>query len=450
METVEVDVAVVGAGACGAMTALRASEDPDLVIGVFEKSLREGCNAEISSGSLAAGGTRFQRAAGIEDSPEQHAGEILAASGDEAMSDVVHALCAAAPEYVEWLADELGYPVEIGADLPRAGMSVPRLHTDAGRLGGRHLMRTLRTAIAERANIALVDESPAVALRTTDGVVDGVVVEQNGRAVSVRAGTVVLALDGFAGNQALMKEHCSGLGDPFYGGVGTSTGDALPWLHELGVELRHLGSCLRSGLVTVGHGTRVSPSLPFFGAVLLDRDGRRFVDEEAHGYSSLAAMLQGLPGERASIVWDDVAHAATRDSELMRETIRAGAFRTYDDLAALAAALGLSVQTLAGALTPRPGRRPLAAPFHHALVTHGVLASQGGAVVDSLGRVLRRDGTPVPGLRAGGGTAVGLAGPNSGGYSSGNGLLSALGMGWIVGNDLAESMDRRSAAAANA
>ena len=67
------DVAVVGAGACGVMTALRAAENPDLVIGVFEKSTREGCNAEISSGSLAAGGTRFQREAGIDDSPEQHA-----------------------------------------------------------------------------------------------------------------------------------------------------------------------------------------------------------------------------------------------------------------------------------------------------------------------------------------------------------------------------------------
>ena len=41
-----------------------------------------------------------------------------------------HALCAAAPAYVEWLADALGHPVEIGTDLPRAGMSVPRLHTD--------------------------------------------------------------------------------------------------------------------------------------------------------------------------------------------------------------------------------------------------------------------------------------------------------------------------------
>ena len=84
MTTMAVDVAIAGGGACGVMTALRAAENPDLVVAVFEKSTREGCNAAISSGSLAAGGTRFQRAAGIDDTPELHAADILAASRDEA------------------------------------------------------------------------------------------------------------------------------------------------------------------------------------------------------------------------------------------------------------------------------------------------------------------------------------------------------------------------------
>lgn len=439
MDTLEVDVAVVGGGACGVMTALRAAEDPDLVIGVFEKSTREGCNAEISSGSLAAGGTRFQRAAGIEDSPELHAQELLAASGDTASADVVHAMCEAAPAYVEWLADGLGYPMEIGTDLPRAGMSVPRLHTDTARSGGRRLIQHLRSALESRPHVAFVDEAPAVRLTQAGGRVDGVVVVQNGTELRVRADTVVLALDGFANNPALMKEHCAHLGEPFYGGVSTSTGDALPWLGELDVELRNMSACLRSGLVVVGHGTRVSPSLPFFGAVLLDLDGRRFVDEEAQGYSKLAGILQHQPGERASMVWDDTAHDATRESELMRETIRAGAFRTHADERALAEALDLPEDTVRAGLQPAPGRRPLRAPYHHAWVTHGVLTTQGGAAIDVHGRVLRRDSTPVPGLRAGGGTAAGLAGPDSDGYVSGNGLLSAFAMGWIIGNELASA-----------
>ena len=89
------------------------------------------------------------------------------------------------------------------------------------------------------------------------------------------------------------------------------------------------------------------------------------------------------------------------------------------------------------ALVPVPGRRALVGPYHYAWLTHGVLTTQGGAAIDPLGHVLRGDGTTIPGLRAGGGVAVGLAGEDSAGYSSGNGLLSAFGMGWIVGNDLA-------------
>ena len=60
------------------------------------------------------------------------------------------------------------------------------------------------------------------------------------------------------------------------------------------------------------------------------------MDEEAHGYSWLAGVLQQRPGERASMVWDDAAHEAARDSEMMRDTIRAGAFRTHDDVPSLA------------------------------------------------------------------------------------------------------------------
>lgn len=438
----EVDVAVVGGGACGLMTALRAAEDPDLVVAVFEKSSREGCNAAISSGSLAAGGTRFQRAAGIEDSPQQHAEDILAASGDEEWRPVVEALCAVAPEMVEWIADT-GYPVEIGTDMPRAGMSVPRLHTDVGRQGGGRLIRHLRALVDAKQNIAYVDEAPVLDLLTEpvsgrDRVV-GVLVRQNGELQRVRAGAVVLAADGFAADERLRKEHLAHLGNPFYGGVSTSTGDALGWVTALGGGLRNMGAGLRSGLVVVDHGTRVSPALPFNGAVLVNARGERFVDEESKGYSSMAGILQQQPGERAAMVFDATALAATRESEMMRECLAAGAIRGLATLEELAGALGLSVADTDRALRPLADRRALTAPYHLAWVTHGLLTTQGGAIIDHAGRVLRTDGTSVPGLYAGGGTACGLAGPSSDGYLSGNGLLSAFGMGWIIGNALAAS-----------
>lgn len=432
----EVDVAVVGGGACGIMTALRAARDPNLVVAVFEKSAREGCNAAISSGSLAAGGTRFQAAAGIDDSPERHADDILRASGDEEWRPVVEALCAAAPEFVEWIADT-GYPIEIGTDMPRAGMSAPRLHTDTGRLGGGRLMRHLRGLLEGHDNIAFVDEAPVVDLVSGNGEVAGVVVSQNGTSQRVRAGAVVLAADGFAADRTLVEQHLPHLGTPFYGGVSTSTGDALGWALRFGGRLRNMGAGLRSGLVVVDHGTRVSPALQFNGAVLVNLDGERFVDEESKGYSSLAGILQQQPGERAAMIWDATAMAATRESEMMRECLAAGAVHDRPAIEDLAASLGRTVAETGRALTPLPGRRRLTAPFHFAWVTHGLLATQGGLVIDPSGRVLDGEGEPVPGLYAGGGTACGLAGPHSDGYMSGNGLLSAFGMGWIIGTGLA-------------
>lgn len=435
-EDIEVDLVVAGAGACGVMTALRASENPDVVVAVLEKSLTEGCNAAVSSGSLAAGGTRFQAAAGIEDSPRRHASDILAGTGDERHRDLVEALCAVAPDYVHWIADELQYPMDVGLDMARKGMSVPRLHADPARAGGGPLMSHLRRVLTDRPNVALVDEAPVTGLRVEDGAVVGVLARQGGHDLTVSARLTMLASDGFAANRALMQRFCPELGDPFHGGVSTSTGDSIGWLEPLGVELRNMGACLRHGQVTL-RGTRVNPALPWLGAVLVNRHGERFVDEQAHGYSGLAGVIQAQPDERAVMIWDDEAQETAQHSEMMRESEQAGAVRSTPDLATLAAEIGVDATRLAAALEPLPGRRRLTGPLHHAWLTHGVLTTQGGAAIDPSGRVLRTDGSTVSGLRAGGGVAVGLAGEHSGGYSSGNGLLSAFGMGWIVGNEVA-------------
>ena len=234
-----------------------------------------------------------------------------------------------------------------------------------------------------------------------------------------------------------MQEFCAELGDPFHGGVSTATGDSVGWLRALGADFRNMSACLRHGQVTL-RGTRVNPALPWLGAVLVNRDGERFVDEQANGYSGLAGVIQSQPGERAVMVWDGEADATAQHSEMMRESEQAGALATARDVAEPRRPhCGWMPGCSSPPCSPQPGRRALAAPFHYAWLTHGVLTTQGGAAVDTPGRVLRTDGTVVPGLRAGGGVAVGLAGRPSDGYSSGNGLLAAFGMGWIVGNDLA-------------
>lgn len=438
-EVDEVDVAVVGGGAAGMTAALRAARNPRLQVALFEKSTRLGCNTQVSSGSLAAGGTRYQRAAGVTDSPQRHAEDILAVSGDASSLPLLTAITEAAPRYVEWLADDLGHPMELGMDMPRSGQSVPRLHTDTGRGGGQVLVQTLRRAIARSETIAFVDNCPGVGLLGSARGVTGVTVLDNGKRRAVRARAVVLAADGFAANEKMLAEYCTEAVGAFYGGVSSSTGDAIEWGIRLGARTRNLGAFLGHGLVVVGHGTRLNPNLPFLGALLVNAAGRRFADERAQGYSKLGVILRALPEQRAALVWTEAAHLAAMNSELMRDSQAAGAFARYDDLAALAGGLRLPEQALGESLVDEAGI-PLPFPLYGAWVTHGILTTQGGLDVTPQGQVLRADdGEAVPGLFAAGGTATGVSGASSEGYSSGNGLLAAMGLGWIVGNLLAES-----------
>jgi fumarate reductase flavoprotein subunit len=344
------------------------------------------------------------------------------------------------------MADELGYPMEIGTDMRRGGMSVPRLHTDVGRQGGQRFVRRLREAMAATPNVAFVDNTPATGLLADDHGVVGVTVLENGQPVAVRARSTVLASDGFAANQALVREHCPDAADDVFQGVSTSTGDALTWATELGVATRNLSSFLGHGLVVPGHATRLNPALPFRGALLVTPDGRRFVDEHAHGYSSLGAVLRTLPGRRAIALWDDVMNDAAMNLELMRESAAAGAFRRYVSLPELCGALDVEEAGLAQTLQEFVSHddvlgsdRQLALPLYAAPVTSGILATQGGIDVDPGGRVRLRAGGVLPGLYAGGGAAAGISGPDTRGYVSGNGLLSACGLGWIIGNALADA-----------
>ena len=230
--TVDVDAAVIGGGAAGMVSALRAARG-GLTVALFEKSTQHGCNTQVSSGSLAAAGTRWQRAAGVEDSPQQQADDIVRESGDESTRPLVEALCAVAPAYLEWLDGELGHSLELGGDMRRHGMSVPRLHTDPARSGGTALVRTLRSAIAADDRIAFVDGTPGVGLLSEGGRVVGAAVLQNGERVEVRSHAVVLASDGFAANADLLATYIPEAVDDVFQGVSTSTGDALAWATEL-------------------------------------------------------------------------------------------------------------------------------------------------------------------------------------------------------------------------
>ena len=115
----------------------------------------------------------------------------------------------------------------------------------------------------------------------------------------------------------------------------------------------------------------------------------------------------------------------------------------------IAATLAEYARAARGEIPDRFGREshglaPLEPPYAAARVRPGVFHSQGGLLVDDDARVLRPDGSPVANLFAGGGAAIGISGRAGGaGYASGNGLLTALGLGWLAARAAAAEIGHR-------
>ena len=72
------------------------------------------------------------------------------------------------------------------------------------------------------------------------------------------------------------------------------------------------------------------------------------------------------------------------------------------------------------------------APYACVRVEPALFHTQGGLVVDEHARVVRPDRSPLPGLYAAGGAAIGISGHGADGYLAGNGLLSALGLSFLA------------------
>ena len=447
----ETELVVVGAGACGLMAAFAAARRGVEVL-LLEKNTYLGCNTELASGSIPAAGTRYQKAAGIEGTPEQMAEDILRKNHGQADPEIVHALCRKSCEVIDVLVDEVGLPLALNTDAGRAGFSFLRLHNPPGRTGG-PLIRALHDALGRLPQATFADQTPGAGLVSDSlGAVVGVRAGPGG-AEPVGAQKVILACDGFGASKEMLRRFIPEMAEVEYIGTQNNTGEGIRWGIELGAATAHMSGYQGHGYVCAGYGTRLSPEIPQLGGIFVNLHGDRFTRDD-QGYSEFARVVLGEPGGVAIGIFDRRIYDIVAHTDHFKDTIASGALRPAGTLEDLAAAFRLDPLRLratmedynAGALRgeDRFGRKtfgkPLQAPFFGAKVTGALAHTQGGLKVDVHARVLRADGAVIPNLYAGGGTAAGISGDGPDGYLSGNGLLSALGFGLIAGEHAAAAI----------
>ncbi len=97
------DVLVVGLGLAGVCAALRTAEDASLDVMAIDRS--EGGGASKLSGGIVymGGGSKAQREAGLEDSPENMANYLAFETGNIVRQDTVRKFSAASVHFQDWL-----------------------------------------------------------------------------------------------------------------------------------------------------------------------------------------------------------------------------------------------------------------------------------------------------------------------------------------------------------
>lgn len=445
------DLVVAGAGG-GLVAALRAAERGlDVLVVEASEHFRRGNNTSMSTAMIPGVGTRWQREAGIEDSPDTFVEDVRRKTKGEGDLRLARALAEVSAELVEWLADAQQLPLELVTDFHYPGHAVDRCHTIEGR-HGTLLLDHLLARVKECGRVDLLVPATLVdVLLDGQGAVRAAVIEQpDGTREEIETPAVLLATNGYGADRKLVRQHCPDIAAATYHGSEASRGDALRIGERLGAASAFLDSYQGHGALAQRTSTLVGWATVMHGGIMLDTTGHRFGDETT-GYSEYGPQLAARPGATGWLVFDQRVHDLCLPFTDFRQTVEGGALVWADDAAALAETTGLPADAVAeelaateaaarGEAADRLGRTsfeaPLEPPYAAVKVMPALFHTQGGLVVDGRARVLTAEERPIPGLYASGGAAAGISGHGASGYLAGNGLLPALGLAFLAADDL--------------
>jgi L-aspartate oxidase len=266
LEPLESQVAVIGAGAAGLYTAICAARLGARVVLVSATPLA-GSSTYWAQGGLAA-------AIGSSDNPERHLADTVAAGRGAVRESAARVLCEEAAAAVDDLA-ELGMRFDrdergglaLGLE---GGHSARRIVHAGGAATGQRLIEHLSGVVARDPRIHVLEGARAIGLIVVDGRCQGLALRSGSRIASA---ATVLATGGAAALWSRTTNPSGAVGGGLL--LALASGAKLADL-EL-VQFHPTALAASNG----ADGLLVTEAVRGEGARLLDRAGRRFVDELA-------------------------------------------------------------------------------------------------------------------------------------------------------------------------
>ncbi|HEU5041513.1 MAG TPA: L-aspartate oxidase [Gemmatimonadales bacterium] len=264
---------IIGTGIAGLWTAWRLASERQPAVVVTKETLADSASAWAQGGIAVA--------LGPGDSPSQHAADTIAASDGLADPEAVRILTSEGPDRIyELLA--LGARFDRGPDgRLRFGLEAahtrPRIIHAGGDRTGAAIVSCLAHMVRCHPEIELLEHTEVTALLEAGDRIGGVcVLPRGGRTRAIPASAVVLATGGVGQLYAVTTNPR----------VATADGWALA--HRIGAQLRDIEflqfhpTALK--LAGVNPAPLISEAVRGAGALLVDREGRRFaLDADPRG-----------------------------------------------------------------------------------------------------------------------------------------------------------------------
>ena len=300
------DVVVIGAGGAGFAAAIEAKNAGANVV-LLEKMPAVGGNSLISGAEMNAARNWVQPKLGIlDDSAERHAADTFKGGDKKGDMKVINVMTANALDAAKWCRDYLGVRFEDDNLFFFGGHSRKRALIPVGHTGTEFIAKF--QAKADELGIPVITDMKAEELiKDKTGRVVGVKATSHGATYTFNAkGGVVLATGGFGANKAMVKKYNPKIDERFKttDAPGT-TGEALYMAKRAGAQLVNMGYIQTypicdpiSGVIELIADSR------FDGAIMLNQEGKRFVEElERRDVLSEAILKQ--TGNYCWVLWND-------------------------------------------------------------------------------------------------------------------------------------------------